>query len=186
MRRVSPAKRELHPSERNRLAKLQVALLLAGSDMDQAAAAARALQSEDDYLLARALETALAVCYMRAFTQSSLMTLPAEFVPTGEPDGRYHDELKALRDKVHAHTDKAGGRSASINVETVEDGFVRLAYRDAWLPFERGAIPAIVDFFERQGEHFRHEAAHIQVKLEPYGHGSGTETARNGYADERT
>jgi hypothetical protein len=73
---VPPEKRELHPSERNRLAKLQEALLLAGSDMDQATAAARALQSETEYLLARALETAIAVCYMRAFTQSSLMTLP--------------------------------------------------------------------------------------------------------------
>jgi hypothetical protein len=82
---------------------------------------------------------------MRAFIQSSLMTLPAEFVPAGEPDGRYHAELKALRDKVYAHTDKAGGRSASINIETVEDGIVTLAYRDAWLPFERAAIPAMVD-----------------------------------------
>jgi Phage integrase family len=121
-RAVSPKKAELHPPERNRLVKLQTVLLLAGSDMDQAAAAARALQSETEYLLARALETAIAVCYMRASTRSSLMTLPPEFVPTGDPDAKIHTELKAVRDKVYAHTDKAGSRSASINVETVADG----------------------------------------------------------------
>jgi hypothetical protein len=73
----------LADSERNRLAKLRTALLLAGSDMDQAVAAARALQNESDGLLARALETAIAVCYMRPFTQSSLMALPPEFSPRG-------------------------------------------------------------------------------------------------------
>ena len=135
--------------------------------MDQAAAAARALQNESEYLLARALETAIAVCYMRPFTQSSLMTLPAELLPEGEPDGRYHTELERLRHKVYAHTDKAGGRAASINVETVANGALTLAYRDAWLPLERAAIPALIDFFERQAERFRREAGFIHVKLNP-------------------
>jgi hypothetical protein len=122
-----PVRVDLHPSEQNRK-KLQTVLLLAGSDMDQAAAAARALQTEMEYLLARALETAIAVCYMRPFTRSA-MTLPDSFVPTTEPDAGYHAEFKTLRDKVCAHTDKASGRSASMNVETATDGVVRLAYR---------------------------------------------------------
>jgi len=74
-----------HESERNRLRKLQTVLILAARDiMDQATAAAAALQADKSTNEAyrRALETAMAVCYMRAFTKSSLMTLPAEYVPT--------------------------------------------------------------------------------------------------------
>jgi hypothetical protein len=32
----------------------------------------------------------------------------------------------------------------------------------------------MIAFFERQADHFRHEAAHIQVQLDRYGYGSGT------------
>jgi hypothetical protein len=53
----------LHVSEINRLKKLQTVLLLAASDMDQAAAAARALEAETTNVdLMRALETAIVVC----------------------------------------------------------------------------------------------------------------------------
>jgi hypothetical protein len=58
----------MHESDRNRLKKLQRALLLAASDLEQAAAAARALDAEQSNLpLMRALETAIVVCYSRAF-----------------------------------------------------------------------------------------------------------------------
>jgi hypothetical protein len=144
--------------------------------MDQAAAAARALETEDEYLLARALETAIAVCYMRPFTKGSLGELPPSFVPAADPDARYHAELKTLRNKVYAHTDKAGGRSASMNVDAVDEGLVTFAHRDVWFPIERGALPTLIDFFARQAGHFRREAAHIQAKLEPFGHLSGTES----------
>ena len=61
----------MHESDRNRLSKLQTALLLAASDFDQAAAAAaRALDAEEeDLALMRALETAIAICYSRAFSE---------------------------------------------------------------------------------------------------------------------
>jgi hypothetical protein len=49
--------------------------------MDQAAAAARALETETDGLLARALETAIAVAYMRPFT--------------GGPPGRLADDYQS-------------------------------------------------------------------------------------------
>jgi hypothetical protein len=58
----------MHESERNRLRKRQRALLLAASDMEQDKAAAQRLTIEEDGLLARALETAIAVSYMRPFT----------------------------------------------------------------------------------------------------------------------
>jgi hypothetical protein len=72
----------MHKSEINRLKKVQTALLLAASDHDQAAAATRALDSEaDDHVLIRALETAIAVCYARAFTTSTLLQLGDEYAP---------------------------------------------------------------------------------------------------------
>lgn len=131
----------MHPSERNRLAKLQNVLLLAASDMAQAAAAARALEVEEEYQLARALETAIAVCYMRPFTQSSLTTLPAEFEPTAPAEAEIHAELHRLRDQVYAHTDKAGGRSSSMDISSVADETVGFAWREQWVPLDRRRSP---------------------------------------------
>jgi hypothetical protein len=55
--------------------------VLACQDMDQAAFAARSAESEVDARVARLFETAMAVCYMRPFTQSTLLTL-TEYAPT--------------------------------------------------------------------------------------------------------
>ena len=74
----------MHESDRNRLLKRQRALLHAAADMDQAIAAAHALEAESRHVaLMRALETAIAVCYARAFTTSSLLSLDgAAYAPT--------------------------------------------------------------------------------------------------------
>jgi hypothetical protein len=69
-------------SDRNRLRKRRIALLLAGNDMRQAEAAARLLNQRSDVNERRALETAIAVCYA-GFTQSSvLLTRRGRFEPT--------------------------------------------------------------------------------------------------------
>jgi hypothetical protein len=96
-------------SERNRLRKLEQALLLAVSDMEQAIAAAQALTVETDGRRARALETAIAVCYMRPFTGRRPVRLPDEYVPSAPLDAQGHAELKTPRNKVYAHTDRAAG-----------------------------------------------------------------------------
>jgi hypothetical protein len=83
------------------LKKLQTVLLLAASDMEHAAAAARALEAEaDDLPLMRALETAIAVCYTRAFTASSLMTIADAYVPTEPADAELHEFLRIRRYKA--------------------------------------------------------------------------------------
>src|SRR5436190_5915133 len=71
---------------------------------------ARALDAEtDDYNLMRALETAIAVCYARVFTTSSLLRLDLdEFEPAEPALAELHQWLYKLRAKVYAHTDKAG------------------------------------------------------------------------------
>jgi hypothetical protein len=82
--------------------------------MAQARAACDMLDEEtEDRHRARALEAAIAVCYARAFTQSTLRRLDAHvFAPTlGTSHLTVHDMLLALRHKVYAHTDEDSGRS---------------------------------------------------------------------------
>jgi hypothetical protein len=159
----------MHESERNRLIKRQTALLLAASDMDQAAAAARALQTEADGVLARALETAIAVAYMRPFTGRPPGRLPDEYFPSTSPDSERHAELKTLRNKVYAHTDAASGRSTSLKAATRDGDVVSVEWREQWVPIPRASLPALIAYLEEQRERFRSEAASIHVQL----HGLG-------------
>lgn len=156
---------EMHESERNRIEKEQRALLLAVSDMQQAAAAARALQEEEDGTLARALETAMAVCYMRPFTTSDLQ-VPDEYIPTGGIDGEAHDHLKVLRDKVHAHTDKSSGRKIESFTIEVEGEIAQLSWREGWLPFPRENLAFVIELCERQAQKMRIDAAMLQLVLD--------------------
>lgn len=157
-------------SDRNFALKLQSALLLAASDMDQAAAAARALEAETDYNLARALETAIAVCYARAFTQSSLFKLNRDTYEPPDPRlAELHKELFNVRDKVYAHTDKEGGRSATVLVRTspVElPGTVDFYRQEDWVPMPREVLPVALELFEVQRKRFHNEAGKIQLWLD--------------------
>ena len=160
----------MHDSERNRLAKLQTALLLAAADFDQAAAAAHALDAEaEDAALMRALETAIAVCYSRAFTQSTLLRLGGEYgPPAGSADAELHRFLLRTRDKVYAHTDKTSGRRTSTNVSlaTGDATVITVEWQEEWLPFPREYIPGVIDLCGRQALRFRTEAAAIQLHLD--------------------
>jgi hypothetical protein len=155
-------------AERERLAKLQGTLILAARDMEQAAAAARALQADtgDDDAFRRALETALSVCYMRPFTKG--MKLPDKYVPTEWPDADFHAGLRELRHKVYAHTDNKGGsgRTASIRATGDSGDVVHLEYREEWMPFPVEDIPAVISFFVRQQNRFLMDASAIYVDLE--------------------
>ena len=127
----------MHISERNRLEREKAALLFGAVDMQHAIAAARALEAQtEDVNLMRALEAAMAVCFMRPYTNCDF-TLPKDmFPPNGDEsdDGLLFDMLKTFRDTVHAHTDVGSGRAASP-VEIVEDGeIVTFNYQESWLP----------------------------------------------------
>jgi hypothetical protein len=69
-------------AKRKGLEKLKESLILAAEDMDQATAAAVALRTDtsDDDAWTRALETAMAVSYMRPFTTGA-WKLPGKYVP---------------------------------------------------------------------------------------------------------
>jgi hypothetical protein len=138
--------------------------------MEQATAAARALVTElEDYNLMLALETAIAVCYARAFTRSKLHRLDlAKYEPTDPQLADLHRTLYQLRNEVYAHTDKHGGRSASLAVQTPVElpGTVNFVRHDEWLPLPREALPAALELFSTQRERFHEEAGKIQLWLD--------------------
>jgi hypothetical protein len=143
--------------------KRGLSLLLAASDMEQAAAAAEAAEALaakiENIPLIRALHTAVAVCYWRPFTSGSLVIKlgPSE-VPPG--DLGLHDELKRARDKFYAHTDAASERHAlSLAPES---------YMEEWWEPLEDSLPAIVKLCREQAERFRAEAA----RLDPPGSSS--------------
>jgi hypothetical protein len=156
----------MHVSDRNRLKKQQRALLLASSDMDQAAAAARMLLGEEnDEARARALETAMATCYMRPFTTSDLK-IPDAYIPTEDMGGFAHDHLKAQRDQVYAHTDERGGRKIQDFRIEIEGEIVQFKWLEGWVPFPRANLPFVIDLCERQAHRMRVDAALIQRELD--------------------
>jgi hypothetical protein len=157
----------MHASDVNRYKKRQQVLLLAAWDMQQAEAAARALQAETENLpLMRALETAMAVCYVRAFTPSTLGTLPSQYVPTTPPDSDLHNWFRERRDKEYAHTDKKSSRSASIKVVSWTGDVANLEWHEQWDAFPRKLIAPAIDLFQRQYDRLRLDGAKIQVFLD--------------------
>jgi hypothetical protein len=150
--------------EVNRLIKEIRAVALAASDMRQAAAAAEALANEHQNVhVMRALETAVVVCYWRPFASGNAVRLdPAEWTPRDAQEVAAHETLKALRDKVYAHTDsviKIGGEKVRArDVERIEDllGMLEeidwnapdapLMFTEGWVPLNREALPGIAAF----------------------------------------
>jgi hypothetical protein len=151
-------------SKRQRLQKEQRALLLGGSDMRQAAAAARTLEHEQDVNLARALETAMTVCFMRPFTRSDLQ-VPKRWWPTGQ-DATHLDEVKAHRDKVYAHTDVAGGRWAETVEYTTGGARIGMHFQEGWNAMNRAVVADFVALCKRLEDEFMNAAAAIQLVLD--------------------
>jgi hypothetical protein len=116
----------------------------------------------------RALETAIGVCYARAFTQSSLKSLTPEYIPTASADAQLHAYLRDLRDKVYAHTDKESGRTSSIDAPVVVDDaqMVVLEWHEEWNAFPRELIEPAVALFHRQRDRFLNEAMKIRRQLD--------------------
>jgi hypothetical protein len=122
-------------------------LTLANSDMRQAAAAARLLETQTDFHTRSALETAISVCYARPWLKSNqLGKLKDKWLPTTGADRDLHELLLDLRHKTYAHTDPAGGRKAILD----SGGGVG----EERLPLRRDLVPAIFDLCNRQAARF--------------------------------
>lgn len=150
------------------LTRLSAALLHAATDMDQVRAACDMLEQEqEDANRARALETAIAVCYARAFTQSSLKKLrESTFAPRKGTDQReLHDTLMTLRRKVYAHTDVEGGRSVKELSVEIEGDVATVKHVEAWHPLDRVLLDPIRQLCDDQAAKLRLNAARLAVAI---------------------
>jgi hypothetical protein len=153
-------------AKRKGLEKLKESLILAAEDMDQATAAAVALRADtgDDDAWTRALETAMAVSYMRPFTTGA-WKLPSRYVPKAGAAGEFHRALNELRNKVYAHSD-AGSRTASMKTVATSEGIETISYGSAWWAFRVEDLPAVQVLCHDQRQRFLTDAAAIHVELE--------------------
>jgi hypothetical protein len=142
-------------------------LILATEDMDQATEAAVALRTDtsDNAAWRRALETAMAVAYMRPFTRGA-WRLPKKYLPASSTGRDLHKRLKQLRNRVYAHSDKASGRSASMTITATTGDIISIQYRSGWLAFPVADLSACQALFFDQRERFLTDAARIHVELE--------------------
>lgn len=147
-------------------------LLLAREDMEQAAAAARAVIAwmPPDVALMRALETGMAVSYARPFVDATLpgARLSKADRPTSEGERELHDLLLWFRRKVYAHTDAESGRNASPIMPPEAgwpDGIPGVGYGSTWQPFPRERLTEVVEVCDRQAQRFLDEAMSIRTKL---------------------
>lgn len=155
----------MHETERNRLERRIQVLALAASDMSQAQAAAEALVDEAGMYLSRALETAIIVCYARSYSRSNTVgCLAKDEAPDDAHLRALHEELLALRDKAHAHTDKASGRSALAEYEAAPGA--PLGFGEVWSSINRDYLPGIVELCLAQHDRFIQKAAELQHRLD--------------------
>jgi hypothetical protein len=148
---------KLHESDRNRLTKEVRRLRFAAGDMRQAQAAIRALLATteaDDVNLMLALETAIAVCYVRPFTpRQGVGQLGDEWLPEKAAARSLHDQLVDLRDRAYAHTDVDSGREVVDRAELFDDGVE--GFLESWLAMDRAVLPAVADMCRRQEDRFQ-------------------------------
>jgi hypothetical protein len=151
-------------AERERLLQQVARLRFGAADMDQAAAAAEALLAErHNGSLCRALETAIAVCYARPFSESNRIgSVGNRWIPKDSAERRLHRRLIELRDQVYAHTDETDAR------EIIDVGALfgdESAFAEQWRPVDRTVLPRIVALCGSQQERFRKAAAELQARI---------------------
>lgn len=135
-------------------------LALASADMAQAAAAAELLMGNvdaGDASIARALETAISVCYARPWLSSNNWgRLKKAWLPDDNGERDLHNQLVDLRKQTYAHNDTAGGRAPSATFSAPD---VLYGVGEAWRPLDRLVLPAIVSLCRKQQLRFFEGAA---------------------------
>jgi hypothetical protein len=113
----------------------------------------------------RALETAMAVSYMRPFTTGA-WKLPNRYVPKAGAAGELHRALHELRNKVYAHSDKESGRRASTKTVVTSGDIATISRGSSWWAFRVEDLHAVQALFHDQRQRFLTDAADIHVQLE--------------------
>jgi hypothetical protein len=139
-------------------------LVLAASDMRAVIAACDALELTADHGLRDALETAIAGCYARPFSESNTHGhLGNRWRPaSGTSEREIHDWLLNERKMRYAHTDESGGRLALHHgdPDTGFDGLVEL-----YVPFPRERLGPIRQRARGLREQLLEAAYELQQRL---------------------
>jgi hypothetical protein len=154
----------VHESERNRIRNDIRRLVLAQSDLAQAAMAAHSLAGEAlNGDLCRALETAIVVCYSRPYDgRNKAGALREEWYPAETQERTMHDALLALRDQVYAHNDVTELRGVvDAGALLGEPG----RYAEEWIPLNRKAMPALIRMCAAQQERFRSRVSELEREI---------------------
>ena len=127
----------MHESDRKRLEKWKRALLLAGNDLDQALAAGIALKTRgDEYPLNRALETALVVCYARAFTEDSRrFSIAPEYAPAEGQDKEIHGGRQAQNRPTRTPIRRTRAGQCPRAPFDRDEIFASVEWEEEWMPF---------------------------------------------------
>jgi len=140
---------------------------LAESDMEQVGAAAVALQDAGWGALARALETAVAVCYARPFTRGTNLSR-TKWAPR-EPDARrLHFRLLDLRRKLYAHTDPDTDARRIVDFGTIlrdDEAVSSRMYGEQYRELRRDLLPTIVALAREREGVFKAEADEREFQL---------------------
>ncbi len=141
-------------------------LLLGASDMYQVEEAGLAILHELDteegmnLMLARALETALYVCYWRPFSRANTLGHLGE----GDAlDAEVHDFVRDERNQAHAHIDVQAERWATLSAHRDAPG--EFSFGEAFYGLGREWVERIVDVAERQRRAWQMEARSIRDHL---------------------
>ena len=153
--------------DRDAAERRKTMLLLGATDMQQVIEAAVAIQDEHRSAtprleLLRALETAVAVCYWRPFSQNNTI---GHLRDGDAEDPTLHAHMKTLRNQAYAHIDASSGRSADIEDIVTPTGVEGLALTEGWWPLPADWLPRIIEVAVRQRDTWRAEAADIRRRL---------------------
>ena len=109
----------MNASERGRNEKKVATLLHAANDMIESTVAGEWLPEVlDNPFRAQVIRTGMVVAYGRIFAKADHQLDRVAYRPADAGLADLHDRMIWWRNKVYAHTDKAGGRTASITPRT--------------------------------------------------------------------
>jgi len=140
---------------------------LAESDMEQAAAAATSLQRVHWSGLRRALETAVAVCYARPFTEGTDLDRK-KWAPRERSANELHWSLIELRNTLYAHTEPDTGRREIIDLGRIFIDDIEISsriYGEQYYSIPAEILLAIVALAEERQATFRAKADDLEHKL---------------------
>jgi hypothetical protein len=132
--------------------------MLAAQDMEDARDAADRLQAAPRV---RPLETALAVCYARPWTKSSIGQLGEQWLPEDGEGLKRHRDLIRLRNKLYAHTDDDLGARGIRDVS----GGGKPTFATEWKPMLEEAVIGARQLAETQRLRFREAVDELSVRV---------------------